>query len=380
MTAVLGVIYHPLVGIFMGGIAGPSFVSPSTWGLFFLALELWILFRAFFQGKGFGLWLLVPLFLLWANVDESFLYGLVVLAASAVGYLIDRGRIDVLLERPGDSGEGDDDDDHAGARPDGHEVKPVGAAVPVALVAVCALVCLANPSTWHAFRVAAAPFFHFLRSGDTITTSDQLSFFNAEFRSKLGADWYLLLAYYLGVVSLGLGSFLLNVRRFSWARFVPFAVMAALWLLVMHANAAFALVFAWVVVPNGQEWYQDRFGTRGRLGGRWTAWSTGGRIVTLARDLPHDGQGHHRLGKRLARLPVRSRDSILMRSRLQAADFLDRHNEITGKILNTSMHQGDLMIWKSGTKRQTYVDGRTRFFPQELLERWHETRKALSRR
>ena len=63
---------------------------------------------------------------------------------------------------------------------------------------------------------------------------------------------------------------------------------------------------------------------------------------------------------------------------LEAADFLDRHNEITGKILNTSMHQGDLMIWKSGTKRQTFVDGRTRFFPQEILERWHETRRALA--
>ena len=267
MTAVLGVIYHPLVGIFLGGIAGPSFVAPSTWGLFFLAIELWLLFRAFFQAKGFGLYMLVPLFLLWVNVDESFLYGLVILAASSIGYLVDRGRIGVLLERPGDSGEGDDDGDHAGAKRDGHEVKPVGVAVPVALVAVCALVCLANPSTWHAFKVAAVPWFHFLRSGDTITTSDQLSFFNWEFRSKLGADWYLLLAYYLGVVSLGLGSFLLNIRRFSWARFVPFAVMAALWLLVMHASAAFALVFAWVLVPNGQEWYQDRFGTRGRLGG-----------------------------------------------------------------------------------------------------------------
>ena len=47
---------------------------------------------------------LAPLFVLWANVDESFLFGLVILAASAVGYLLDRGRLDVLLERPGRDG------------------------------------------------------------------------------------------------------------------------------------------------------------------------------------------------------------------------------------------------------------------------------------
>ena len=54
MTLVLGVMIDPIAGISMGGIAGPSFVLPGTWGLFFLALELWALFRAFFQGKGFG--------------------------------------------------------------------------------------------------------------------------------------------------------------------------------------------------------------------------------------------------------------------------------------------------------------------------------------
>ena len=42
------------------------------------------------------------------------------------------------------------------------------------------------------------------------------------------------------------------------------------------------------------------------------------------------------------------------------------------------MHQGDLMIWKSAAKRKTYVDGRSRFFPQSLLEDWHKIRKALS--
>ena len=145
----------------------------------------------------------------------------------------------------------------------------------------------------------------------------------------------------------------------------------------MQENAVFALVLAWVAAPNGQEWYQDRFGVRGRMGTPWAVWSTGGRMVTLAliflfmsmditgwRNLSPDiqfGLGFHP-------------DSFT----IAAADFLDHHNEITGNILNTSTHQGDLLIWKSAPKRKTYVDGRARLFPRELQEQWNRTRKALS--
>ncbi len=373
MTLTLGVIYHPIVGILMGGIAGPSFVSPAAWGNFLLALELWILFRAYFQGKGFGLWLLVPIFLLWANVDESFLYGLVALAASAVGYLLDRGRVASLLERPGDTGDAQTEVEEQ--KPSG--IKPVGHAIPLLVAGLCLVVCLANPSTWHAYEVAASPFFHVFQSSGKITTVDQLSFFSSELQKQLGDDWYLLVAYYLGTVSVGLGSFLLNIRRFSWTRFLTFAVMAGLWGALMHASAAFALVLAWVMAPNGQEWYQDRFGTVGRMGARWTIWSTGGRMVTLAiiflmmsKDITGWGNSSPDIQFGLGFHP----DSFA----LEAADFLDRSNEIKGNVLNTSMHQGDLLIWKSAPKRKTYVDGRSRFFPQALLEKWHETRLALS--
>ena len=81
---------------------------------------------------------------------------------------------------------------------------------------------------------------------------------------------------------LGLGSFLLNARRFAWSRFLPFAVMAAMWGCFVGYGQEFAAVFAVVLALNGQEWYHDRFGTEGRLGLGWTLWSTGGRLVTLA--------------------------------------------------------------------------------------------------
>ena len=325
MTLALGVIYHPIVGILMGGIAGPSFVSPSTWGLFLLALELWILFRAFFQGRGFGLWLLVPIFLLWVNVDESFLFGLAVLAASALGYVIDRGRTDALLERPGEVGEADADVDReksagiklerpgeVGAadadvdREKSAGIKPVGHAIPLVITGLCVLVCLANPSTWHAFELAVSPFFHLFQPSGKITTVDQLSFLSSELRRQMGDDWLMLLAYFLGVVSVGLGSFLLNIRK----------VLVDAILAVCGDGGAVAIGDAREcgffgcfglgagaqrpgMVP-GSIWHTGADG-----------WSVGGLVHRRPHgdpcaDFPDDEQRHHGLGEFVARHPVRA--------------------------------------------------------------------------
>src|SRR5262249_41941866 len=142
--------------------------------------------------------------------------------------------------------------------------------------------CLVNPWTYQVYRAALAPFFHLIQPAGDIWTTDQLSFFGSGIQELFPTVWYLLPVHYLIVVAVGLGSFLLNAGRFSWSRFLPFAAVSVIWGLLMRFSAEFALVFAAVVALNGQEWYQARFGTEGRLGRRWTLWSTGGRLVTLA--------------------------------------------------------------------------------------------------
>src|SRR5262249_779619 len=128
---------------------------------------------------------------------------------------------------------------------------------------------------------------------------------------------------------------------------------------------------------NGQEWYQARFGTEGRMGRMWTFWSTGGRLVTLALlflMVSKDITGWRNttpglrfgLGYDIDDFPF------------EAAEFLEQHNDIQGNILNTSMGQGDILMWKAFPKQKTYVDTRLTLFPQDLLEQWHKTRKALS--
>ena len=59
-------------------------VLPRTWGLLLLALEMYLLYRAIFQGRARAVWLLIPVFVLWANIDQTFLTGLVVLAETAI--------------------------------------------------------------------------------------------------------------------------------------------------------------------------------------------------------------------------------------------------------------------------------------------------------
>jgi tetratricopeptide (TPR) repeat protein len=183
-------------------------------------------------------------------------------------------------------------------------------------------------------------------------------------------------AFYLIMVAVGLASFLLNAARFSWRRFLPFAVVSVLWACLMRYSAEFALVFAAVIALNGQEWYQGRFGTRGRLGARWTVWSTGGRLVTLALIFAAVGIDitgwhvikpgvHFGLGYNPDHFPI------------EAADFLARQGEIRGNVLNTSMGQGNILIWKAFPLRKTYVDGRTNLFSQAFLYQWDQLRHAL---
>ena len=99
----------PSVAVQIGGIASPvSVVAPETWGLLFLAIELLLLHQAINLGKAGRLNWLIPLFLLWANMDDSFSFGLLMLAASTVGGLLGsrrnrdpKGRLAGPSPRPG---------------------------------------------------------------------------------------------------------------------------------------------------------------------------------------------------------------------------------------------------------------------------------------
>lgn len=357
VTLALGVIYSP-AGLMLGGIALPGQVSPGTWGLLFLAIELLLIHRATAFGRPGAIWGLVPLFLLWANVDESFLLGLMVLAAAVVG-LLDRAPVD---PKPAE------DDD---ARP------APGFGRGLAVLAVCAAVCLVNPSVHRVFSAAFTPFLTHFQPKTDARTLEQLSFFSPSLREdvRAGGAWRGLVGFYLIAVGVGLFSFVLNRRRFALGRFLMFALAAVLWGYLIRYSGEFAVVFAVTLALNGQEWYHDRCGTQGRLGRGWALWSTGGRALTIvvvflvvARALTGYGSALGDLQFGFGYDP----DNF----EFEAAEFL-KNAPIKGRVLNTTRHQGDALVWRGYPQRPTFVDNRHNLFPQSLLNELQQIRTAL---
>lgn len=353
----LGAVLSP-AGVALGGVAGPGLVAPGTWGLMLFALELLLLYRATIRASRGAAFALVPLFAVWANVDESFVIGLLVLAAAAVGEAW-----------PSRGGKGDP----AGG---------IGLPTALGVLAACALACLANPSTFRVYRAAFEPFLALFRPATDVVTIDQLSYFGPGLRKSSGEGVRALQAYYLILVALGLGSFVLNRRRFVVGRFLVFALMAFLWGVLIRFGPEFAAVLAVTLALNGQEWYQDRFGTAGRLGAWWSLWSVGGRMVTI-------GLIFLCVAKALlGGLPIAGFQASAEDTRFgfgydpddfafEAADFL-KTAAIKGNVLNTTVAQGDALVWRAFPERRTYLDGRTHLFPPEVRNDLQQVRRALS--
>jgi tetratricopeptide (TPR) repeat protein len=346
----LGGILGPPSGFALGGIAGQASVTPDTWGLLFFTVELVVLHRALNNGQRSGLLGLVPLFLVWANADESFVTGLIALAAAGFGTL---------------------------QKPEKGETRALTFGRAMGLLGMCAAVCLVNPSFYHVFEAALSPLTQLFTARQDTVPIDQISFFGQAIRIALRDYYRWLIASYLILVGMGLGSFYLNRRRFSLSRFLIFAIVAVMWGAVYRFRAEFAVVFATTLALNGQEWYQDQVGLEGRLGRGWAVWSIGGRAITIVVTClfivkgltgygsePGSGEPVFGLGLNPDLFPF------------EAADTL-RAAKIDGNVLNTSPSQGDALIWRAYPTRKTFIDSRPHVFPPLFRARFDELRKAL---
>ena len=328
----------------VGVLTGPAPLAPETWGFLLLAAELFLIHRASTGGRAWA-WALVPLFILWANVDETFILGLLILAVAAAG---SAGR-------------------RASAWTPGLALPVLGASLTAALV---------NPSTFRAYLVAGRS----LAAMVLRPAEQRLIPLELAFRTRsLDALWFFD-GTFLIVLALGLASFAVNRDRFSRPRFLIFAVSALLGEVFYPYRGAFALVAAATLATNGQEWYQGKFGTEGRLGTGWAIWSVGGRAVTIVglfaaialaitgyRAQPGDlrfGFGY-------------DPDDFAFES----AEFLAR-TPIRGHILNTNPPLGDALIWKArsgASPRPTFVDSRPGVFPPEVVADLQAARGGLSK-
>ncbi len=352
------------VAVIVGGLAGRAPVLPETWGLLLFAGQLLLMHRAFVGGSRGALYGLVPLFLLWANVDVSFLYGLIVLGLVAVGHLAPVGKAR-----------------GRGAEPAGRVTGGRGLVV----LAASALACLANPSTFHVFPTAASTYFRWLGGGGTLT-QDQLSVVGTESAKffqgldRTGATLGLLRLYYAATVGVGVLSFVLNWRRFSVGRFLAYVFAAVLWgALLYRANGEFAIVWAATLILNGQEWYQDAFGTKPRTGGLWSFWSVGGRAATIVMTFLLVFKAMTGYGDRYGD-PVFGFGADPDAFAFEAADWL-RDAPLAGRPLNLTLAQGDALIGRAaGTPgREVYVDSRRGLYGPAILDQLQELKASFAR-
>jgi hypothetical protein len=304
----------------IGGLAQQARVAPDTWGLLLLAWELVLIEKAFRDRCMRSLCLLPVLIALWANIDETFLIGILVLAAAAAGQFLAR--------------RGGDESDRG--------ISPVAGMLALAAGAAAAVV---NPSLWRVYPVALEPFlqrFTVGRGGSM--TVDQLSFFGADSAAIFGADLARSqVAYFVIVVGIGLLSFVLNRRRFQVGRLLVYLIGVALWALLIRFGAVFAVLWAAALIQNGQEWYLDRFGAQGRIGLGWRAFAVGGRSVSILGLFVAVALTLTGLGLTATRFSfVGQPPGIGVQSSLlafEAADFL-KSAEIQGRIVNLSVAQG----------------------------------------
>ncbi|MHB1559283.1 MAG: hypothetical protein ACYC61_17675, partial [Isosphaeraceae bacterium] len=241
----VGMFWDPVVGLAPGGLAlvsGVPGASPVTWGMLFLALELLIVFRAFDQGRPGYLWWLIPLYVLWANWDISFLPGLVVLAAVVLGHWLDGG----LPSWPESEATGAVDRGKSETPVADPAPRPVSMTTGLLVLGLCAVACLINPWTYRIYVQAFDPFTQAIWPLENYKT---ISFFNDTLLPEI-RGW--LRGYYLVMVALGVASFMVNSARFSWRRFLAFAAASLLWACLIRFSVEFALVLAMVVALNGQ--------------------------------------------------------------------------------------------------------------------------------
>jgi hypothetical protein len=245
------------------------------------------------------------------------------------------------------------------------------------VLGACILACLLNPSTFRIFPAAIGSVAPWIGWSAGPNTPGQLSMFSGPLDQFSQEESYAQLRLiFLGLSALGFASFLVNSRRLSRPLFLAYTGGVLLWAFgLVRYQLEFASLLAMVLAVNGQEWYQNRFGTEGHLGRGWAFWSIGGRAVTIClvflatlrvifglyRDPREPGFGFGFKPDAFA---------------FEAAEAV-RDLPVQGNILNTWLPEGDALVWRAYPKRKSFIDSRRHLFTAETLQKDKALRQAL---
>ena len=307
--------------------------QPVLLTLIGVALTLWLLTRYRRDADNSAVWWLIPLFVVWSNLDPRMFLGLAILLLYGIGELIG-----AAIGRPG------------------FEDNPRRSRYWIALGG-CVLASMVNPFTWRAPLAAVQlygqidPAFREHYAGaPTWRTLCHMRVFDQPLAMWL--DTALLAGLLMALISLV--TLVLNRRRAEpgdlclWAGFVGFGVLAG------REWPAAAIVFAMLAIRNAEDWYHHGFresvsNDRGEL-----LFSRGGRSLTVlaffvlaalwltGRVIPEDG-----------RRPGQGLDPALANQLSSLSTLLA--DSYDTKVFNFHAGQGDQLIWLG---YQPFIDHR----------------------
>jgi hypothetical protein len=256
--------------------------QPTLLSMLFLGITLWLLTRketaeseeasARLAARSYRhLWWLVPVFVLWVNMDSWFLLGPLTVALYLAG--------DFLQESFGPAAKGMD------------ERSPVERRTLITVLVVGLLACLLNPHHIRAFGLP--PQLAFTEPASTLQTDPYFRdaavspFEGAYFTDRIGLS-VAGLSYFV-LVAAGLASFALNggpggdSEATGWRWWRGLVWLAFFLLSAYHYRAIpfFAVIGAPITALNFQDYARRVLGTTMRTDQHWPAWSLGGRAATL---------------------------------------------------------------------------------------------------
>jgi len=304
------------------------------------------------------LWALVPLFLLWANLDSRVVLGLILLLLYALGETVA-----ALMNRS--------------ALNDDTDYKALWMVLGGSLIAT-----LLNPTGWHSltagltyytvdYPVLRSMFFGNLRP-------EELGYFSMTsplFWKSL--NHYAVAAFIL--ILLTFVSFVLNQSKMSWGQLFVFLGFSGLSILASHELVVTSILCAVFANMNFQQWYRDNFRQTYSVETSELLFSRGGRALTVLTFFVlaylivcgrFQGQGatRHAVGVGFSPSLTRAIDGY----RDALSDSLD------DRPFHFVLEQGDLLIWLD---QKSFVDNRISLFAgtgeNNLLELHDKTRRAL---
>ncbi|MCH7687250.1 MAG: hypothetical protein IH899_11310, partial [Planctomycetes bacterium] len=371
-AVIVGIVVHtskPEISTWWGCVCAglallvwyPQFtMRPEIVTLLGLAVTFWLLNRWKEGQSSKSLWLLVPVFLLWSNLDPRLFLGLSLLLLYAVGRSC--GAMFGLRSSS----------ESASLRKQLWKV-----------VGICFLVSMINPFGWHVLTSpltlygveypAFQKYFQAARSLEQLqyfplTSSQFWDFFN---------PWTMA---GLLLVMIAAVTFVLNWERVDFGHFLVYLGFVGFSIAGSHELAPAAIICSVIATLNAQEWYKATFRQTYSVEFSELLFSRGGRAITvlgifsfsyLAISGYLDGANGRRTG-------------IGFHNQLQTAlDGLqnDLEDSFDKKPFNFRLEQGDMLIWAG---QKVFVDSRVAIYHGEgednLLNIHNKTRNAIAPR